>query len=264
MFAVSFRATKAHVSRRRSNGRLNGAGGSRGRMLLGHAGPDPHAMPGLFRPGSATPAARSRMRPTATTAIAPRRSRSSSTPQKSSYRTLLEFFFQIHDPTTRNRQGNDMGASYRSAIFYTNDEQKRVAARHDRRCERFRLCGRAKWSRKCRLPVRSGRPSLSIRTTSSATRTATPATSLARTGCFRSGLRQPPSNPRRHGRRCGLWRLRSQSAATSSVRQARKQNSAAPIRRPNDPMMVGSAGPPVRVKASPISVIGVEITKIQN
>jgi peptide-methionine (S)-S-oxide reductase len=44
-----------------------------------------------------------------------------------SYRQLLEFFFQIHDPTTRNRQGNDTGLSYRSAIFYTNEEQKRVA-----------------------------------------------------------------------------------------------------------------------------------------
>ena len=40
---------------------------------------------------------------------------------------LLEFFFQIHDPTTKNRQGNDVGTSYRSAIFYTDDEQKRVA-----------------------------------------------------------------------------------------------------------------------------------------
>jgi len=48
-------------------------------------------------------------------------------PQKLSYRKLLEFFFQIHDPTTKNRQGNDTGASYRSAIFYTNDEQKRIA-----------------------------------------------------------------------------------------------------------------------------------------
>jgi peptide-methionine (S)-S-oxide reductase len=48
-------------------------------------------------------------------------------PQKISYRQLLEFFFQIHDPSTKNRQGNDMGASYRSAIFYTNEEQKRVA-----------------------------------------------------------------------------------------------------------------------------------------
>jgi peptide-methionine (S)-S-oxide reductase len=48
-------------------------------------------------------------------------------PLKISYRTLLEFFFQIHDPTTLNRQGGDVGASYRSAIFYTTDEQKRIA-----------------------------------------------------------------------------------------------------------------------------------------
>ena len=48
-------------------------------------------------------------------------------PARLSYRDLLEFFFQIHDPTTRNRQGNDVGASYRSAIFYTDDEQKRIA-----------------------------------------------------------------------------------------------------------------------------------------
>ena len=44
-----------------------------------------------------------------------------------SYRRILEFFFQIHDPTTPNRQGNDVGTSYRSAIFYTSDEQKRIA-----------------------------------------------------------------------------------------------------------------------------------------
>ena len=48
-------------------------------------------------------------------------------PARISYRRLLEFFFQIHDPTTLNRQGNDRGASYRSAIFYTSPEQKRVA-----------------------------------------------------------------------------------------------------------------------------------------
>src|ERR1700761_7336871 len=48
-------------------------------------------------------------------------------PTKTSYRELLEFFFQIHDPSTKNRQGNDVGASYRSAIFYTDDQQKAVA-----------------------------------------------------------------------------------------------------------------------------------------
>jgi peptide-methionine (S)-S-oxide reductase len=48
-------------------------------------------------------------------------------PDKISYRALLEFFFQIHDPSTPNRQGNDRGPSYRSAIFYTSEAQKRVA-----------------------------------------------------------------------------------------------------------------------------------------
>ena len=48
-------------------------------------------------------------------------------PATISFRQLLEFFFQIHDPTTVNRQGNDIGLSYRSAIFYTSPEQKAVA-----------------------------------------------------------------------------------------------------------------------------------------
>ncbi|MFD3736418.1 peptide-methionine (S)-S-oxide reductase MsrA [Streptomyces sp. NPDC058632] len=48
-------------------------------------------------------------------------------PAVTDYRTILEYFFQIHDPSTRNRQGNDIGPSYRSAIFYFDDEQKRVA-----------------------------------------------------------------------------------------------------------------------------------------
>ena len=48
-------------------------------------------------------------------------------PEVTSFRRLLEFFFQIHDPTTVNRQGNDVGLSYRSAIFYTSPEQKAVA-----------------------------------------------------------------------------------------------------------------------------------------
>ena len=48
-------------------------------------------------------------------------------PEQTSYRDILEFFFQIHDPTTLNRQGNDMGTSYRSAIYTLDDEQRRVA-----------------------------------------------------------------------------------------------------------------------------------------
>jgi peptide-methionine (S)-S-oxide reductase len=48
-------------------------------------------------------------------------------PARLSYRRLLEFFFQVHDPSTRNRQGNDTGKSYRSAIYYTSDEQKHIA-----------------------------------------------------------------------------------------------------------------------------------------
>lgn len=48
-------------------------------------------------------------------------------PAQLSFRDLLEFFFQIHDPTTKNRQGNDYGSSYRSAIYYTSEEQRTVA-----------------------------------------------------------------------------------------------------------------------------------------
>lgn len=48
-------------------------------------------------------------------------------PDKTDFATLLRFFFRMHDPTTINRQGNDIGDSYRSAIFYHDDEQKRIA-----------------------------------------------------------------------------------------------------------------------------------------
>jgi len=48
-------------------------------------------------------------------------------PEKTSFRDLLEFFFQVHDPSTKNRQGNDIGVSYRSAIFYTSHVQRQVA-----------------------------------------------------------------------------------------------------------------------------------------
>ncbi|MFI6858631.1 peptide-methionine (S)-S-oxide reductase MsrA [Streptomyces sp. NPDC050421] len=50
-------------------------------------------------------------------------------PAVTDYRNLLEYFFQIHDPSTKNRQGNDVGLSYRSAVFYLDDEQRRIA--HD-------------------------------------------------------------------------------------------------------------------------------------
>jgi peptide-methionine (S)-S-oxide reductase len=48
-------------------------------------------------------------------------------PAKLSFRKLLEFFFQIHDPTTVNRQGNDIGMSYRSGIYYSSEAQKEIA-----------------------------------------------------------------------------------------------------------------------------------------
>ncbi|MCH9732576.1 MAG: peptide-methionine (S)-S-oxide reductase MsrA [Actinomycetia bacterium] len=48
-------------------------------------------------------------------------------PAQTSFRNLLEFFFQIHDPTTKDRQGNDVGSSYRSEIFYVGDEQHDIA-----------------------------------------------------------------------------------------------------------------------------------------
>jgi peptide-methionine (S)-S-oxide reductase len=93
-----------------------------------------------------------------------------------SYRDILAFFFQIHDPTTMDRQGNDVGTSYRSAIFYLNDEQRQVAEDVIADVNASGL-----WPGKVVTEVtrreHSGRPSRSIRTTSSTTPTATPVTS---------------------------------------------------------------------------------------
>ena len=79
-------------------------------------------------------------------------------PEQESFRDLLEFFFQIHDPTTKNRQGNDLGASYRSAIFYTDEEQRSDRRGHDRRRRRVGTVARQGGHR-----GRPGRPVLGSR-----------------------------------------------------------------------------------------------------
>ncbi len=102
-------------------------------------------------------------------------------PAKISYRDILEFFFQIHDPSTRDRQGNDRGPSYRSAIFYTSEAQRKVAQDVIADVDASGL-----WPGKVvteLAPLRiSGRPSRSIRTIWNAFRTAIPATSYGRIG----------------------------------------------------------------------------------
>ena len=89
-------------------------------------------IPGVLAPRSATPAARSRTRPTRTCTTArratPRRCELAFDPTKLTYEELLEkWFFRMHDPTTQNRQGNDVGTQYRSAIFFTSDAQREIA-----------------------------------------------------------------------------------------------------------------------------------------
>ena len=105
-------------------------------------------------------------------------------PSATTYRELLEFFFQIHDPSTPNRQGNDVGTSYRSAIFYLDEEQRRVA---EDTIADVDTCGLwpARSSPRSRQLGRSGRLSPNTRTTCCAAPTATPATSLGRPGCSR-------------------------------------------------------------------------------
>jgi peptide-methionine (S)-S-oxide reductase len=104
-------------------------------------------------------------------------------PTKISYRQLLEVFFQLHDLSTRNRQGNDRGTSYRSAIFYTNDEQKRVAENTIADIDASGLWP-GKSSRRSLPQGTSGKRSPSTRTTSSTIPAATTTTSFGPIGRF--------------------------------------------------------------------------------
>ena len=105
-------------------------------------------------------------------------------PARLGYRKLLEFFFQVHDPSTRDRQGHDRGQSYRSAIFHTRDERS-GSPKTPSPTSMCPACGRGASSPKWRRRARSGRPSRSTRTTWSALRMATPAISCAPTGSCR-------------------------------------------------------------------------------
>ena len=156
------------------------------RLLLGHAGSDPQAARRRRPRASATPAART---PTPTYRNHPGHAEAIEIiydPAQTDYRALLEFFFQIHDPTTKDRQGNDVGTSYRSAIFYIDDEQKRVALDTIADVDASGL-----WPGKVVTEVtpasrllggRAGAPGLPA----SGTRTGTPATSRGRAGSCRS------------------------------------------------------------------------------
>jgi peptide-methionine (S)-S-oxide reductase len=130
-------------------------------------------------------------------------------PSQTSFRDLLEFFFQIHDPTTPNRQGNDRGTSYRSAIFYTSEEQRRVAEDTIADVEASGL-----WPGKAVTELSPAgdfwRRSPSTRITWNAIRTATPATSSARSGSCRGGA--PPDGDRGV---CGLRQTQLQGCCVS-------------------------------------------------
>jgi methionine-S-sulfoxide reductase len=115
-------------------------------------------------------------------------------PSKISYREILEFFFQIHDPSTRNRQGNDLGASYRSAIFYTSEEQN--GSRWTRSPMLMRRdCGPARSSPRSHRPAISGRPSPSTRIISSGSPTDIRAISCGPTGNCRIARRPCRKRP---------------------------------------------------------------------
>ena len=138
-------------------------------------------------------------------------------PAVTSYRNILEYFFQIHDPTTLNRQGNDRGLSYRSGIYYVDEEQKRVAE------ETIAVwmppgCGMAKWSPRSSRSAISGRPNRSTRIIWRSVRAAIPVTSPVPAGCFQSartlGMRSPQPGLQR-------TRLRGRRRCAGPVRNLR-------------------------------------------
>jgi methionine-S-sulfoxide reductase len=109
-------------------------------------------------------------------------------PRLLSYRQLLEFFFQIHDPSTRNRQGNDVGMSYRSAIYYTSPSRSASPATLSP-TSTHRASGLERRPPKSQPPVISGKPSPNIRTISNAIPMVTPVISSVRDGGCRNARR---------------------------------------------------------------------------
>jgi peptide-methionine (S)-S-oxide reductase len=109
-------------------------------------------------------------------------------PEQLSYRKLLEFFFQIHNPTTKNRQGNDIGASYRSAIFYLSEEQKATAQEVIKEINAS-VNGREPWLPKWCLPRIFGMPKKSTRLICKSIRVAIPVTTFGPTGNWQKGAK---------------------------------------------------------------------------
>jgi hypothetical protein len=105
-------------------------------------------------------------------------------PQKLSFRKLLEFFFQIHDPTTQDQQGNDIGTSYRSAIRLQDRRESQKKRSLTSMPPEF---GLPEWLHRCSRRVHSGRLSQNIRITWRSIRAATPAISSGQIGRWPSG-----------------------------------------------------------------------------
>ena len=140
-------------------------------------------------------------------------------PDVTSYREILEFFFQIHDPTTLNRQGNDIGTSYRSGIYYLDDTQRAVAEDTIADVEASGIWP-GPWSPRSARPGRSGRPSPSTRTTWSASRTATRATSRGPTGSCPDGATSSPDGAFAVPRHRWCWLKKSQMMSVASIEVA--------------------------------------------